>query len=102
MTFRPKNECDRCGYTWHPRGKDRSLKCPHCGGRDIIKYKQEYDNFEEKLIGFGFLCLIIGGIMFAATHEKEESWYNSALTNVGGITFVVGMGSVALGGSRKN
>jgi len=39
--------------------------------------------------------------MLMAVHEKEESWYNSAMTNVGGITFVVGMGAVALGGSSK-
>src|SRR5262245_53613280 len=34
-TFRPLNRCRWDGYTWHPRGKDRSLKCPKCGRSDI-------------------------------------------------------------------
>lgn len=42
MTYRPKNECHRCNYTWHPRGKNRSLKCPNCGCRDIIEYETVY------------------------------------------------------------
>ena len=34
MTYRPQHECDDCGYTWHSRGADHSLKCPSCGSRD--------------------------------------------------------------------
>jgi hypothetical protein len=30
---RPLNRCQTCGYTWHPRGKDRSLVCPNCHSR---------------------------------------------------------------------
>ena len=29
-TLRRQNECKSCGYTWYPRGKDISLKCPKC------------------------------------------------------------------------
>lgn len=32
---RPQNVCDRCGYTWHPRGKDTSLKCPKCNSSQV-------------------------------------------------------------------
>lgn len=31
MTQRPQNRCKECAYTWFPRGRDRSLKCPNCG-----------------------------------------------------------------------
>lgn len=34
-TLRPQNKCPECGYTWHPRGKNRSLKCPSCGHRGV-------------------------------------------------------------------
>jgi predicted RNA-binding Zn-ribbon protein involved in translation (DUF1610 family) len=27
---RPSLTCSGCGYTWQPRGKDYSLKCPNC------------------------------------------------------------------------
>jgi len=34
-TLRPQNRCSKCGYTWHPRGKNLSLKCPKCGHKDV-------------------------------------------------------------------
>jgi hypothetical protein len=30
-TKRPQNFCKKCGYSWYPRGKSLSPKCPHCG-----------------------------------------------------------------------
>lgn len=36
-TFRPENECADCGYTWHPRGKNRSLKCPSCNQANVLE-----------------------------------------------------------------
>lgn len=30
-TKRPQNRCSQCGYTWYPRGKNISLRCPNCG-----------------------------------------------------------------------
>lgn len=30
-TKRPQNICEDCKYTWYPRGKDVSPKCPRCG-----------------------------------------------------------------------
>ena len=35
MSLRPQNQCNRCAYTWFPRGKHRSLRCPGCGSKDI-------------------------------------------------------------------
>jgi hypothetical protein len=35
MTYRPQNVCKQCRYTWHPRGKDLSRRCPNCGSNDI-------------------------------------------------------------------
>ncbi len=34
-TKRPQNKCEDCSYTWYPRGKQQSLKCPSCGGRNV-------------------------------------------------------------------
>lgn len=34
-TKRPQNKCKSCGYTWYPRGKSLSIKCPNCGGREV-------------------------------------------------------------------
>lgn len=36
-TKRPQNKCKSCGYTWYPRGKSISNKCPNCGGSQISK-----------------------------------------------------------------
>lgn len=30
-TLRPLNCCGYCGYTWYPRGRDFSMRCPNCG-----------------------------------------------------------------------
>jgi uncharacterized protein YecT (DUF1311 family) len=35
MSLRPQNQCNACSYTWFPRGKHLSLRCPGCGSRDI-------------------------------------------------------------------
>lgn len=31
MAMRPQNRCRTCFYTWYPRGKNVSSKCPNCG-----------------------------------------------------------------------
>lgn len=33
-TKRPQNVCKQCRYTWYPRGKSLSHKCPRCGSTD--------------------------------------------------------------------
>ena len=35
MSLRPQNRCNACGYTWYPRGKNVSLRCPGCGSGDV-------------------------------------------------------------------
>jgi hypothetical protein len=32
--MRPLNQCHDCGYTWYPRGKDVSHRCPRCSSTD--------------------------------------------------------------------
>lgn len=34
-TKRSQNKCKKCGYTWYPRGKSISLKCPGCGSSEV-------------------------------------------------------------------
>src|SRR5262245_15118809 len=34
-TQRPQNYCRTCGYTWYPRGKNRSANCPRCRSQDV-------------------------------------------------------------------
>lgn len=34
-TKRAQNKCKKCGYTWYPRGKNISLKCPSCGSSEV-------------------------------------------------------------------
>lgn len=35
MAKRPLNLCGDCGYTWHPRGRDLSRRCPECKGEAV-------------------------------------------------------------------
>ena len=84
MTYRPKNECDDCGYTWYPRGKNRSLRCPHCGSRDIIKYETRYttDWWPLKFLVILFVSFIIA--------MKAQEAKNDVLTNMAMIGCIGG------------
>jgi len=33
-TKRPQNVCKKCSYSWYPRGKSLSPKCPYCGSTE--------------------------------------------------------------------
>lgn len=60
-TKRSQNKCDACGYTWYPRGKDKSLKCPSCGSNNV-------SIVNVSIVGGGgliLLTLFIGGVIFA-------------------------------------
>ena len=89
-TYRPKNECDRCGYTWHPRGKNRSLRCPSCGCRDVIKYVPS--SLPGKLLLTGILSLVIAFGIIGNTSEENEFAKNAA-----GFFGLVGLVSAGLG-----
>ncbi len=34
-TKRLQNRCKACNYTWYPKGKNLSNKCPNCGSPDV-------------------------------------------------------------------
>lgn len=62
-TKRPQNKCKSCGYTWYPRGKNLSSKCPNCGSQDVsIKWS------------WGGLAavVIIGGALFSGGDDKPK------------------------------
>ena len=88
MTYRPKNECDDCGYTWYPRGKNRSLRCPHCGSRDIIKYETRYTT--DWSFRF-FLIIIVSLLIGMMAHGKNETLTNLAIFSFcgGGLGLVI-------------
>lgn len=51
-TKRSQNKCEKCNYTWYPRGKNLSLKCPSCGSTEV--------GFAGT--GIGLVALIIVGV----------------------------------------
>ena len=38
----------KCDYSWFPRGKNRSRKCPSCGCKDV-KVRREYVVYHTKI-----------------------------------------------------
>ena len=63
-TKRSQNKCDACGYTWYPRGKDKSLKCPNCGSNEV------------SIIGGGGLILgliFVGWLIFGNKEKPPEA-----------------------------
>lgn len=64
-TKRSQNKCRACKYTWYPKGKNLSLKCPGCGGTDV-----GYAGMG--LFGqLGLGALVIGGFMAFSGGEKS-------------------------------
>lgn len=64
-TKRSQNKCRACKYTWHPKGKNLSLKCPGCGGTEV-----GYAGMG--LFGqLGLGALVIGGFMIFSGGEKS-------------------------------
>ncbi|MES2069867.1 MAG: hypothetical protein V4488_05935 [Pseudomonadota bacterium] len=49
-TKRTQNKCKSCGYTWYPRGKNISLKCPRCGSTNV--------GYVGGGLGLAILCII--------------------------------------------
>ncbi|WP_157210774.1 hypothetical protein [Verrucomicrobium spinosum] len=52
-TKRAQNRCKDCGYTWYPKGKNLSRRCPSCGGSNVT------------YAGCGCLGLVVVGIGIA-------------------------------------
>jgi hypothetical protein len=54
MSDRPLLACPYCNYTWHPRGRDYSVRCPNCG-------KRLGNEHVVGLIAGGVLVCVLGG-----------------------------------------
>ena len=76
-TKRIENKCMDCEYTWFPRGKDLSIKCPNCGNRNIgfssigcsgMGYSMRRLLFKSLMI---LGVVVIGFVVFGPRTEKE-------------------------------
>lgn len=85
-TKRIENKCMDCEYTWFPRGKDLSIKCPNCGNRDI-----GFSSIGRSGMGYSMRRLlskslmiigvvIIGFVAFGPRAEKEAPSTKSLAT----------------------
>lgn len=74
-TYRPLNKCDSCGYTWHSRGSNYSLKCPHCGCRDHHEVMDGHGIVQtlQALIVLGLVGFIGIGFIGAVLNSSDES-----------------------------
>jgi hypothetical protein len=76
MTMRPKNQCNRCGYTWYPRGKNVSNKCPNCGSGAV--QVAPFSMMLIKVVGVFFAvsfccpCLGFGLVGLLGKRDKDE------------------------------
>jgi hypothetical protein len=72
-TLRPLNRCSACRYTFYPRGKDVSLRCPRCAGGDVKRaplLTQLIRSPVRLVFMVGFVVLIgIGANMLASRGE---------------------------------
>jgi len=68
-TKRMQNRCKKCGYTWYPRGKNLSLKCPSCGSNEV--------GFAGGGI-FLFALIIVGLYVFGGDKHPQPSAVNEA------------------------
>lgn len=68
-TKHPQNKCKSCGYTWYPRGKHLSIKCPNCGSS-----KTSTVSSWSGILIIGFIAYGIFG-----NHQKptEETQFNT-------------------------
>lgn len=96
QTKRPLNECEDCGYTWHPRGKNVSIHCPHCRSTDIshwITTTSEPLFASWKLMTIGLSAIVLGLSLASIdkdSHTKTSDAINGLLMVGGGISFVLG------------
>ncbi|AXV83330.1 hypothetical protein CJO92_17070 (plasmid) [Ralstonia solanacearum] len=73
MTKRPQNVCKNCGYTWYPRGKSVSLKCPKCGSGKV------------SISGGGLLAgiiVVVGAAALFGGHSKPPTEASNATPSV--------------------
>ncbi len=72
MTFRPLNQCENCGSTWHPRGKDLSSRCPTCGSRNvgIVRSSSSRSGCAPIVVGIIGVIFVIG---WFGNHSRGSS-----------------------------
>jgi ribosomal protein L37AE/L43A len=66
-TKRPQNQCRSCGYTWYPRGKRLSAKCPKCGSE------------KTKVVGFGLLAILFVLALFVVGSNGRQEQNSSSV-----------------------
>jgi hypothetical protein len=59
-TKRPQLQCFSCGYTWYPRGSNRSRKCPACGR--LLQYVENAETPPD----FEAFAKVFGAVVIAA------------------------------------
>jgi hypothetical protein len=63
-TYRPQNACEDCGYSWHPRGKDLSLKCPSCSSTNVVIVYPTYEEQSSSKIGCFIVLALVAAIIW--------------------------------------
>jgi predicted RNA-binding Zn-ribbon protein involved in translation (DUF1610 family) len=85
-TKRIENKCMDCEYTWFPRGKDLSIKCPNCGNRNIgfsSLGRSGMGYSMRRLLSKSLMILgvvVIGFVAFGPRAEKEAPSAKSLAT----------------------
>ena len=90
QTKRPLNECEDCGYTWHPRGKNISLVCPHCRSTDISQWITVEPLISCWKLMLGGVAAIVIGLSLASSDNKTSDTTSALLMIGGSISFLVG------------
>lgn len=67
-TLNPKNKCSACSYTWYPRGKALSLRCPSCDSTDVKIVRMEARGIGG--VGIAIAALVVFAIF--KNSDKEE------------------------------
>ncbi|NRR28659.1 hypothetical protein HSX11_00360 [Oxalobacteraceae bacterium] len=86
-TKRSQNKCKKCGYTWYPRGKHISLKCPSCGSSEV--------GYAGTGIGV-FALIVIAVMVFNANKKETPTQVLSASPAPAEVSAVVGRQAVQL------
>nr|WKF61616.1 hypothetical protein HUO10_006148 [Paraburkholderia busanensis] len=73
MSLRPQNHCNSCSYTWFPRGKHRSLRCPGCGGSNVEIVQRPVRSSSGCGPVVLVAVLVIVAIIWATSHSGSDS-----------------------------
>lgn len=65
-TKRNQNGCGGCGYTWFPRGKNRSSKCPQCGSGSVVVYARARPQKKKGCLSTKVALILLGLMIIGA------------------------------------